>query len=76
MNEQGRIEESQGDSLEDLNTAAIAEFRSLLETDTTVLAPWKEAAMELSAEGVPQDLSGFQKLLEGITDATTEEPQS
>lgn len=76
MNEQGRIEESQGDPLEDLNAAAIAEFRSLLEADTTVLAPWKKVAMELSAEGVPQDLSRFQKLLEGITDATTEEPQS
>lgn len=75
MSAQGQIEGSKGDPLEDLNAAAIAEFRSLLEADTTVLAPWKKVAMELSAEGVPQDLSRLQKLIEGITDAKTEEPQ-
>ena len=60
----------------DLNALAVVEFRLLLEADSKILTPWKEVVIELLGDGIPQDLTPLQALLDGEVNAATEETQS
>jgi hypothetical protein len=64
------------ESAEDLNSLAAKAFHKLLETDSVLLPEWKAAALELTAKGVPQNVSSLKKLLEGEQNADSQKTKS
>jgi hypothetical protein len=65
MNEPSKQPEVSHETAEDLNLLATKAFHQLLEADKTLLPAWKNAALKLSENEVPQDTSALKMLLEG-----------
>lgn len=60
---------------DDLNVLALAEFRRLLYADKSLDQEWKAAAVALTDAGIPEELSSFDELIDGVDDANTENPK-
>jgi hypothetical protein len=58
---------------EDLNDSALAEFRRLVAAEKSLNKNWKDVARKLTDEGIPDDLASLQRLVDGGTDAETED---
>lgn len=59
---------------DNLNDTALAEFRRLVASEKSLNKEWKDAALKLTDEGIPDELASLQQLINGGTDAKTEDP--
>jgi hypothetical protein len=53
------------ESAEDLNLLATKAFHDLLVADKILLPAWKDAALKLSENDVPQNVDAFKTLIQG-----------
>ena len=60
----------------DLNFVALHQFRELIAADNELTPAWREALLELTANGVPQETASLDRFLESELHAPAEEAQS
>ena len=52
------------DPLEDMDSAALSEFKQLISDSDNIDAAWKKAILKLIKTSIPQDLKPLEDLLE------------
>jgi len=63
------------DDLSDINNLAVKEFVRLLQSDQSLAPEWKEEILQMLEQGVPEDLSSLEKIIEEAVNAATQETE-
>ncbi len=61
--------------LSDINALAVKEFIHLLQSDQSFAPEWKEKILRMLEQGVPDDVSPVEKLIEEKIDAASQETE-
>jgi hypothetical protein len=61
---------------DDLNVIALSEFRSLVCADTFLGEEWKATTITLTDSGIPEGLSPFEELINGVDNVKAKDSQS
>jgi hypothetical protein len=61
--------------LSDINALAVKEFIRLLQSDQSLAPEWKEEMLRMLEQGVPDDVSSLERLIEEIVDAADQETE-
>ncbi len=59
--------------LSDINALTVKEFIRLLQSDQSLAPEWKEEILSMLEQGVPDDVSPIEKLIEEKIDAASQE---
>jgi len=63
------------DDLSDINNLAVKEFARLLQSNQSLAPEWKEEILQMLEQGVPEDLSSLEKIIEEAVNAETQETE-